>query len=108
MSELVVISISDLRELIASTVRAELSKISIPAAAPITDEIFDIKQAAQFLGLSVATLYTLHGLPSMKKGKRLYYSKTELITWLKSGRKKTSAEIDSEVDQVIKKQKRKV
>lgn len=60
-----------------------------------------IQEAALFLSLSVATLYTKvsrNQLPFMKRGKRLYFSESELIEYLKSGRRKPKEEIEQEVD----------
>lgn len=64
---------------------------------PEADQLLTIQQAAEFINLSVPTLYGLvsHAeIPVNKKGKRLYFSKKELTDWIKTGRKKTVAEID--------------
>jgi excisionase family DNA binding protein len=70
------------------------------------DQIFTIKQAAYFLKLSVPTLYSKvqrAEIPVSKKGKRLYFSRIELEQWIKTGRKKTKSEIESEAHQYLKK-----
>ena len=53
------------------------------------DTLLTIKEAAKFLDLSVPTLYrkvskTL--IPYCKKSNRLYFSKEDLINWIKSSR----------------------
>jgi excisionase family DNA binding protein len=61
-------------------------------------DLLTIKQAAEFLSLSVPTLYTKVSrkeIPVNKRGKRLYFSITELSTWIKSGKKKTQEEVQS-------------
>jgi len=68
------------------------------AATPI-DQLFNIQQAAEFLGLTVPTMYTKVSkaeVPVMKRGKRLYFSHSELLDYLKTGRKKSNAEIEAE------------
>ena len=63
------------------------------------DRLFTIQQAAEFLGLTVPTMYTKVSkseLPVMKRGKRLYFSRSELLDYLKTGRKKSNAEIEAE------------
>ena len=63
------------------------------------EQLLTIQQAAEFLSLSVPTLYTKVSkgeLPVMKQGKRLYFSRTELLDYLKDGRKKSNAEIEAE------------
>lgn len=55
------------------------------------DEILSIDEAAEFLGLERPTLYTKvskRQIPFMKQGKRLYFSKSELTSWLKSSARK--------------------
>ena len=57
------------------------------------DDLLTIRQAAEFLSLSVPTLYTKVGrkeIPVNKRGKRLYFSTVELSEWVRSGRKKTT------------------
>ena len=63
------------------------------------EQLLSIQQAAEFLSLSVPTLYSKVSkgeLPVMKRGKRLYFSRTELLDYLKDGRKKSNAEIEAE------------
>ena len=69
-----------------------------------SEDLITIQQAATFLKLSVHTIYGLVSrvdIPSMKKGKRLYFSKQELNGWIKTGKKKTVAEIESEADNFL-------
>lgn len=70
-----------------------------------TDELFNIQQAAEFLNLRVPTIYSLvskSAIPNSKKGKRLYFSKLELLDWIKTGRNKTHEELDREAEQMTK------
>lgn len=65
------------------------------------DELLTIQQTAELLHLTVPTIYGLVSskkLSPMKQGRRLYFSRIEIIDWLKSGRKKTAAEIASKAD----------
>ena len=62
------------------------------------DDLLTIRQAAEFLSLSVPTLYTKvsrNEIPVNKRGKRLYFSTVELSEWVRSGRMKTTEEIYS-------------
>jgi excisionase family DNA binding protein len=77
---------------------------------PDADELLTVQDTAKFLTLSVPTVYTLISkgeLPVMKRSKRCYFSKVELINYLKQGRKKTLAEIACEVDAILIKGKKK-
>ena len=71
-------------------------------------DLLTIQQAAAFLSLSVPTLYGLvsrQSIPVSKQGKRLYFSQTELTDWIKSGRKLTLSEIDSQAAAHLAKKK---
>ena len=59
-----------------------------------TDKLLTVHEAAEFLSLAVPTVYSMVSrgeLPVMKRSKRLYFSRVELINYLKQGRKKTLA-----------------
>jgi excisionase family DNA binding protein len=74
------------------------------APQPEEDKLLTIREAAEILHLSVPTVYGLvqrSEVPVCKRGKRLYFSKQELVSWIMSGRKKTVAEIDEETDQFV-------
>jgi excisionase family DNA binding protein len=70
------------------------------------DQLLTIQQTAEFLSLAVPTIYSMVSrgdLPVMKRSKRLYFSRVELIEYLKQGRKKTLAETASEAETYLKK-----
>lgn len=80
-----------------------------PAPAEHPDKLLSVSQAADFLNLSVPTIYSKVSrgeLPCMKRGKRLYFSQTELMDYLKAGKKLTNAEIDEMAEQYMKENKR--
>ena len=73
------------------------------------EQLLTVQKAAKFLNLSVATIYSKVSrgeLPYMKRGKRLHFSSTELMQYLKDGRKKTNAEIATEADNYLSKKQR--
>lgn len=62
------------------------------------EQFLTIQQAAELLNLTVPTLYSKVSkgeLPVMKRSKRLYFSRTELLEYLKAGKKKSNAEIEA-------------
>lgn len=76
---------------------------------PEADELLTVQDTAKFLTLSIPTVYGLVSrseIPSMKKGKRLYFSKTELTDWIKASRKKTVSELAVEADTFLSNQKK--
>ena len=73
------------------------------------EQIFTVQEAAQFLNLTVPTIYSKcsrNELPFMKRSKRLYFSSTELMEYLKEGRKKSNAEIEKEAESYLSKNKK--
>lgn len=75
---------------------------------PEADELLTVQDTAKFLSLSVPTVYGLISkgeLPVMKRSKRCYFSKIELINYLKQGKKKTHAESALEADAYLLKKK---
>lgn len=72
-------------------------------------DITDLKGAAKILNNAPATIYnkvSRKEIPHFKKGKKLYFSKSGLITWLKEGKKLTLTEIENEVNETLYKQKK--
>lgn len=72
------------------------------------DQLLTVQQAAEFLTLSVPTVYGLiskGAIPCMKRSKRVYFSKDELLNYLKQGKKKTVSELAAETDQYLSKKK---
>ena len=73
------------------------------------DALLTVDEAATFLSLSKATIYTLISkgeLPVMKRGKRCYFSKVELYAYIKEGRHNTNTEMSVSALQHIKTGKR--
>jgi excisionase family DNA binding protein len=73
------------------------------------DELLTVQDTASFLSLSVPTIYGLISkgeLPVMKRSKRCYFSKVELINYLKERRNKTLAETANEADQYLSRKKK--
>jgi excisionase family DNA binding protein len=60
------------------------------------DKIFTIQEACEYLNLAQQTLYgftSKREIPFIKRGKKLYFRKSELKSWLLEGKKKTKDEI---------------
>lgn len=72
------------------------------------EQLLTVPEAAQFLILKIPTIYSKVSkgeLPVMKRGKRLYFSRTELMEYIKEGRKKSNAEIEAEANEYLTKRK---
>ena len=81
--------------------KSVVEKENIPQKQDASDEILGVKEAAKLLGLRPQTIYQkrMSGeLPFMKRGKKLYFSKKELMAYLKEGKVKSNQEIQEEAD----------
>jgi excisionase family DNA binding protein len=76
------------------------------------EQLLTVQQAAQFLHLRVPTIYSKVSkgeLPGvMKRGKRLYFSRIELMEYIKEGRKKSNAEIEQEAEKYLSNNKKRL
>ena len=73
------------------------------------EQLLTVQEAAEFLSLTVPTLYSKcskNELPYMKRSKRLYFSRTELLEYIKAGRKKSNAEIEQEAEAYLSNNKK--
>lgn len=69
------------------------------------DLILGVKETAEFLGLSIQTIYSKVSrgdLPFMKRSKKLYFSKLELMDYLKQGKRVSNSEIERLAGQLAK------
>lgn len=89
--------ISDISERVTANILKAVHNTTSTSEQP--EQFLNIQEAAQFLNLTVPTIYSKvskRELPCMKRGKRLYFSTTELMEYIKEGRKKSYAEIEQE------------
>ena len=69
-------------------------------------DLLTVQEAASFLDLSKHTLYNKVNkseLPYMKKGKRLYFSRVELMAYIKSGKISSIQEIQEQSNNYLSK-----
>jgi len=92
----------ELSELIRKTVNEVLGNLSTIPKKDVSDNILDIDEAAELLGIARQTLY-FNDAPRHKRGRRLYFFESELRQWLKEGKKKTSSDYAAEANQFLTK-----
>lgn len=74
---------------------------------PDPDRWFDIDEVIEYMPdhPSKSAIYTWssqHYIPCHKKGKKLQFLKSEIDAWMKTGKRKTAAEIHAEAMQYLK------
>jgi len=104
MQDLLFIPISkyEFKEMIKDSLNEVLTE---QTPRPITfgdnDKPLSIKEAGEFLNLARQTIYGLTSknlIPFSKRGKKLYFNKSELIQWLSEGKNKSISEIEIEAN----------
>lgn len=69
------------------------------------NEIMDVKEAARFLKLAPATVYTKVSrseLPAFKSGKRLLFNKSKLLEYMQLNKKMSAYQLKKEADLMIR------
>jgi predicted DNA-binding transcriptional regulator AlpA len=95
------LSIPELEQLFHETLDRYFADKQIAVASPKPDEIGGIELAVEITGKAKPTIYNYCSdnlIPHSKRGKKLYFSRNELTDWLKSGKRKTRAEIALEAE----------
>jgi len=93
MNHIVVITKTELVEIIQETLRSAKQVEKMPEQQ---NEFLNISEASDFLKMAKQTLYGLTSnrqIPFIKKGKKVYFNKSEVIAWLNEGKMKTEVEI---------------
>jgi excisionase family DNA binding protein len=80
--------------------------IANEAKTPVVpqEQFLNIQEASCFLNLSIATIYSKVSkgeIPYYKPNKHLLFSRSELVNYLKLGKRKTNAEIEQEATAYI-------
>lgn len=94
------LTIADISQAMRNELKTFFSEIPL-SEAPKEDEIGGIELAIQMTGLAKPTIYSLvseRKIPHSKRGKRLYFSRHELLTWITAGKRKTRSEIAAEAE----------
>lgn len=71
-------------------------------------QLLTIQEAADFLNLAKPTVYAMvarNEVPYMKRSKRLYFSREDLLKYIKQGRKQTLEERTEAVNEELFKKK---
>ena len=100
MTKVIVTTSDELESLIQNCFRKAMSEQTGKSETPKT-EFLNLKEAAQYLNLANQTIYGLtskNEIPFLKRGKKLYFKKSELENWINEGKRKSVAEIKKELE----------
>lgn len=97
-------------EAFARAIALNLKLDANPASSNSCQQILWMDEAAKFLNLAKPTIYGLLSkgkLPHYKRGRKVYFLRSELEAWLMTGKQKTMADAEQEVETYLSKRNKK-
>ena len=103
MNDLILIPFSkhEFRNLLKDCVNEVIIDKLLKPSASNNSEMLSIKEASIYLNLAIQTLYgftSKNEIPFIKRGKKLYFQRSDLENWLLVGKRKSNSEILRELD----------
>ena len=95
MTKIIVTTKDELQEIIHESIKSAISEQNSQQQSEEPDRILSLKETATFLNLAQQTVYgftSKQQIPFVKKGKKLYFRKSELEKWLLGGNVKPDLE----------------
>ncbi|HVA98083.1 MAG TPA: helix-turn-helix domain-containing protein [Bacteroidia bacterium] len=95
MTKIIVTTKDELQEIIHESVKSAISEQNTQQQSEELDKMMSLKEVAIFLNLAQQTVYgftSKQQIPFVKKGKKLYFRKSELEKWLMEGNIKSDIE----------------
>lgn len=105
MEEMIItrLTVSELKEMLREEMRAVLVTIP-PVESALQEDLLTASNACELLNIAQSTLYKLvhlRAIPCMKRGRKLYFSKKELVKWVSQGKKSTQEELTAQAQAFI-------
>lgn len=101
---------SEIKDLIKASVAEALGELKQPTAVP-QKEILSIAEACELLNLAKQTIYTHTSkgtLPHFKRGKKLYFRRSELLAWIENGKQTTVADEQQKMNEYFQQKGKKL
>jgi excisionase family DNA binding protein len=92
----------------ANQLRQDKDSNEIMASSSQEEELLSFEEMCEFLGIAKSTGYqriSRAEIPHFKKGRRLYFRKSELVEYIESGRRKTRKELEEVAREYLAKAK---
>ena len=100
--------IEQLINVISEKVSENIIKSMNPSKPSDEDVFVCIDETVKMVHLSKATIYGLthrKEIPFHKRGKRLYFLKSEILDWIKSGKQESKSELELRADEYLSKKR---
>ncbi len=99
MDKIIITTPAELESLINDSVKKAISEQNGITQTEKSPQLLTVEQACEFLNLAKQTLYGFTSkrlIPFLKRGKKLYFKKTELEEWVNIGKHKSLDELQKE------------
>lgn len=100
-----------LTPIISESVRKSFQEFNRPNTDDSQKEYWDIKKTAEFLDLSKASIYrytSSNQIPFHKRGKKLYFKKSDILAWLENGKNLTNEEYEEKAQSKLLKSRKRI
>ena len=91
---------------VSEKVSDNISKTINPLTSTEEIILMNVDGTSKLIDLAVPTIYGLVNqkkIPHYKKSGRLYFVKSEIIEWIKSGKQETKSELENRADEYLSK-----
>jgi excisionase family DNA binding protein len=105
-TKLIVMATEEFRELLATSLRAILAESSPSARTHAAHEYLSMVEAAEYLKIPQNTLYqycATRRIPYVKRGKRNYFMRADLDTFIAADRRKSVKEMEADAMERLRK-----
>lgn len=93
-------------KVLAERISENIKKTLNPSESFIDDDIMTIDETAKLIKLAKSSVYGLvhqKKIPFNKVGKKLYFSKAEILQWINNGKHATKSELELKADEYLMK-----
>jgi hypothetical protein len=97
---------TEFAKIVKESLREVMKERELEGSEVPTEQLLTAKDAAKLLDLTVHTIHNKANkgeLPYMRRSKRIYFLRDELIEHLKAGRKRSNDEIEREAESYLNK-----
>jgi excisionase family DNA binding protein len=91
---------------ISDQVTDNIMKAINPSITPEEDRFLTIEETSKIIDLAKPSIYGLvhkNKIPFHKKSKRLYFLKSEILDWIKSGKQSTKSDLEIRANEYLSK-----
>jgi excisionase family DNA binding protein len=100
--------INQLIEKSATATSRKIEDLTAKSIEKDEEKILFVNSLAEYLDLKVPTIYAMTSkreIPFYKKGKKLYFKKSEIEKWLETGRVLTNSELEAVAERLTARRK---